>query len=401
MQPKKNPQFLDALPHVLFADDIAGEFTLRSAKGTLSAEERDGLLAKCAAGEYVELFIDILAFEQSAKPNRNAIRFADDSLEELAATGVGTVFLADHDQRTAAQRGGTIVASALERKGSKAQLRQTVKLTAPEFVASALRGLVDRFSIGWESKGPVLCSICNTAFHQCAHWPGVTYDKKLCEVVFTKAGLLETSTVNVPAVPTAQIEGIRAALAVQERGPMPQSKGTRMDKETLIALLGLAVTASDTEVIDAVKKLHAKSETLAARNAALEADVAKATAQLAVLAATEAQRTEDAFFAEAVAQGKLAANAPEAESLRKLYRLDATEVKAMLAARAPVTPVGQPTQSAGKAVAPSEADSDAALVQALASRAKVDVKAYVTLLDKMGVKTSEQLRAHAERTLAH
>lgn len=395
----KNPNFLDALPTVLYADDVVGELAVRGAKGTLSTEERDALLAKCSTGEYVELFIDILAFEQTPKPNRNAIRFADDALDELAASGVNTVFLADHNQRTAAQRGGTIVASTLERKGTKAQLRQTVKLTHPAFVANALRGLVDRFSIGWEGKGPVLCSICNTSFYKCAHWPGETYDKKVCEVVFTKAGLLETSTVNVPAVPQAQIEGIRAALAL-DRGPLPQSKGTRMNDE-LIALLGLAATASDTEITEAVKKLQAKSETLAARNATLEGDVKRATEQLAAHAATEAQRTEDAFFAEALAQGKLAANSPEIESLRKLYRLDANEVRAMLAARAPITPVGQPLQSAGKTVEASADDSDAAIVKALAARAKLEPQAYVALLDKLGVKTSEDLRRHAERVLQH
>lgn len=395
----KHPNFLDALPTVLYADDVVGELAVRGAKGTLSTEERDALLAKCSTGEYVELFIDILAFEQTPKPNRNAIRFADDALDELAASGVNTVFLADHDQRTAAQRGGTIVASTLERKGTKAQLRQTVKLTHPAFVANALRGLVDRFSIGWERKGPVLCSICNTSFYKCAHWPGETYDKKVCEVVFTKAGLLETSTVNVPAVPQAQIEGIRAALAL-DRGPLPQSKGTRMNEE-LIALLGLAATASDTEITEAVKKLQAKSETLAARNATLEVDMKLVAEQLAAHAATEAQRTEDAFFAEALAQGKLAANSPEIESLRKLYRLDANEVRAMLAARAPITPVGQPLQSAGKTVEASADDSDAAIVKALAARAKLEPQAYVALLDKLGVKTSEDLRRHAERVLQH
>ena len=82
----KHPNFLDALPTVLYADDVVGELAVRGAKGTLSTEERDALLAKCSTGEYVELFIDILAFEQTPKPNRNAIRFADDALDELAAS---------------------------------------------------------------------------------------------------------------------------------------------------------------------------------------------------------------------------------------------------------------------------------------------------------------------------
>lgn len=207
--------------------------TLRAATGEpITDELRDQLLAKCAAGEHVEIDVDILAFEQRpGVANRNFLRFRDGAMLKLGASGKGTPFLKNHDQGDVEARGGTITRSQTEKVGEgEYHLRQTARLSAPWAVSMALRGLLDKVSIGWAGDD-VTCSVCGTAVYtECYHWPGdrvseeagadgkkrYVRDRKgslRVEWIFNDPSLVETSAVNVPAVPMAGIEAVRAALS--------------------------------------------------------------------------------------------------------------------------------------------------------------------------------------------
>lgn len=207
--------------------------TLRAVNGEpITDELRDQLLAKCAAGEHVEIEVDILAYEQRpGVANRNFLRFRDGAMLKLGASGKGTPFLKNHDQGDVEARGGTITRSLTEKVGEgEYHVRQTARISAPWAVSMALRGLLDKVSIGWAGDD-VTCSACGTAVYtECYHWPGdrvseeagadgkkrYVRDRKgnlRVEWIFNDPSLVETSAVNVPAVPMAGIEAVRAALA--------------------------------------------------------------------------------------------------------------------------------------------------------------------------------------------
>ena len=186
----------------------------------LTNETRDQLLAKCAAGEYVRLVIEVLAYEhKDGEPNRRFVRIRDGAVLSAAKTAVGRPFLRDHAQGNQLARAGTILESRGVRRGNgDYAVEMTVELTAPWAVELALRGLLTFVSIGMNPTGPVLCSYCGTEIlAECLHMPGEKIaakgDPVACEWVFTSVEIVECSAVNVPAVPGAHIEGIRAALS--------------------------------------------------------------------------------------------------------------------------------------------------------------------------------------------
>lgn len=223
------------MPIVCRGDDVPVSVTRMYASdgAELTSAMRDALLAKCAAGEYVELNVDMLAYEQRAGvANRKFVRFRDGAIIALGLTGVGTPFLINHDQGDVRARGGTITESSAKKLADgEYAMRQAAKLTAPWAVEMALRELLDRTSIGFRPTGPVLCSACGTeVFTACWHLPGdrlsestgadgkraFARDRKgalTVEWIFTSAGLVETSAVNVPAVPAAGIDAVRASLS--------------------------------------------------------------------------------------------------------------------------------------------------------------------------------------------
>lgn len=201
----------------------------------VTPEVRDELLAKLAAGEYVELEVDLLAFEQKAgEPNRKFLRFKDGLMASLGRSAVGKPFLRNHDQGDVMARGGTIIAGQTEKRGAgDYAIIETAKLTAPWAVENALRGLLDRVSIGWHPGALPHCTVCKAeVFSKCYHWPGdrlaeVTGEDgkkrlarssdgdKVVEWEFQAAEITETSFVNVPAVPAAGVRAIRASLSAE------------------------------------------------------------------------------------------------------------------------------------------------------------------------------------------
>lgn len=343
-----------------------GAFVLRSGDAPVTQARRDELLAKVRAGEQVDLEMDVLAFEQEAgKRNRNGVRFRDGGMLALGRTGVGKPFLRDHKQHDVLSRGGTIIASRTEKVADgHYQIHQTVRLTAPWAVEAALLGNLTFVSIGWHPTGDVLCSACDKpVLTECWHFPldrlresdmgekgkKLVRDRAgdiVVEWVYTSAELVETSGVSVPAVPTAQIEGIRAALsAASNSGSRPQEND--MHKlATIATILGLAATASEDEVIAAVSKATAERDTLKKELAIVEADRKVLSAEVETYRAGETKRQEDDFIATALREGRMSTG--EQGEWRDFFQLSAERARARMAERKPGsrTPVSLARQSA-------------------------------------------------------
>lgn len=354
-----------------------GEVTLKAAGGgALTDEMRDEMLARCAAGQYVELELECMAYEQKpGEQNRNFVRFRDGAMLALGRSGVGRPFLRDHEQGDALARGGTILESQATKRGEgDYAIRQRVKLTAPWAVELALRGLLDTLSIGWNATGDVACSVCSSNFYRCSHALGQRYAMKtfddgssrpvadangpmVCERVYSSAELVETSAVSVPAVPSAQIDAIRAALSAS-----PQEKEINMNPQ-ILALLGLASTAGDTDITKAVESVIAAKKIVEGQRDELATQLAAVSAKLAGYETVLAQKVEDEFVAEAVRSGKLIPGSAFEQSLRNYHGKDAEGAKALVASSPRVTPIGAP--GAGSAPPDAKASNADATITGL------------------------------------
>lgn len=350
--------------------------SLRAGGQAVSPSKRDEILAKCAAGEYVEIEVDLLAYEQKAgERNRNSVRFRDGMLVSFGRTGKGTPFLRDHNQHDSLSVGGVVLESKAEKQAEGHYvIRQTVKLTATWAVELALRGLLRAVSIGWRPTGPVLCSVHNApVYTRCYCWPGDRLTEKadedgskrkvrsadgelVVEWIYTEAELIETSQVPIGGVPTAaaedEVRALRAELAAAEPGFRATSalKECQMDPELLAALvaaLSLAPTASGTDVLTAVKKLKGDHATLTASKSILEKDLSDARGKLAVHVEAAQKTEEEGFIRDALSTGRIAPG--DEPPWRSLFKLNADEAKTMMAARpiGSVTPVGAKLASGG------------------------------------------------------
>ncbi len=334
---------------------------LRHNGATLAAgsPEIAELLARAVKREAVELELDLVAYEQEAgKRNRNAVRFKDGKMLALGRTGRGRPYMRDHRQGDVTARGGTIIESATTKVADgHYKVMQTVRLTEPSAVERALRGLMDSVSIGWNPTGPIECSACGKAVlvrGWCWHWPGDEIalnggaDKAVIEWIYTDAELLETSEVSVPGVHTAGIEGVRAALsaALNRSGPVrPQEHDEMKNLPAFVALLGLAATAGEDEILPAVEAMKKQRDALQASNAEFVAAQARLAAEQEVArTALAAQELAD-FIDGGVKAGKLAPGSAMETSLRAYYGSDKAGATALLASMPRVAPVNQPRQS--------------------------------------------------------
>lgn len=370
---------------------VGGLLELRSGGRVLAAgADMDELLGRAVRRERVEVEVDLLSFEQGKRDkdgqvirNRNGVRFRDGAMSRLGRSGVGTPYLRDHRQGDSTAIGGRIVKSATIKADDIGhyQVKQTVLVTEPAAVERLLRGLVSAVSIGWHPTGPVMCTACKAEIlTECWHWPldvvHVDGEEHVVEWEYTEAELVETSECPVPAVPTAGIEGIRAALsAAHDGGPTPATRreSTATERHTAMSLrthlltrlqlAGLiaataAPNATDDEILGAVDSLVASQ------------------AELAILRQDLAAAPADAFIRDALASGRI--TPADEKPWRTLYSANAERARAMMAERAPgiATPVGQQRQSA----AADAADADVAA----AASAAVG-----------GTGTAEQKRDHA------
>lgn len=248
-------------------DDDACVFpalTLRAAVGengsvvALSAGQRSELLRAVRAGEFQgPLLVEAITYVQRPTPNRNATRFAANTLRKGARSFRGQVVLVDHNQREQRARIGTIVDSVFEDVGDDTvQFRQTLSIAKLDAIESVLDGTIDRFSIGWFPTGRIDCSLHKGPMFGpgcCQCWPGDVVEVDgvdvVVQAVFTAWEGIEVSAVNVPAVVGTGIEAVRSALSVLRAninsGKEPQEQ-LKMDIRTK---LGLPPTATDEEVL--------------------------------------------------------------------------------------------------------------------------------------------------------
>jgi len=347
--------------------------SIRSGSSDVTPVRRDELLAKLANNEHVEIDIDVLAYEQ--KPgiyNRKYVRFRDGLMASLGRTGRGTPFLRDHEQCDLTARGGTVIQSRTEQVApGHYQIKQTIRLSMPWAVEACLRGTIDRFSIGWNPTGAVFCSCCDEpVLEECSHLPGERFTKRpgsdgkdylvedpngevVCEWVFQQAELVETSAVSVPAVPSAQIDGIRASLTAAltsgtlfsgpKSGPMEKRKMTK--SPALAGILGLAATAGDDEILSAVTGIKAKLDAVDAQCDELRRLQARAAAEAEVFRDQLAAREVEEFVTSGVNDGKLVPGSAAETSLRAYFRVDKDGARSLLSSLPRITPVGAPRQS--------------------------------------------------------
>lgn len=379
--------------------------TLRARGGAaLAAADRDQLLAKAVAREAVELEVELLAFEQfpaaAGKPNRKGTRVRDGAMLATGRSGRGTPFLRDHDWDDVEARGGTVVDSYAEKvEDGHYQIKQTVLLSEPRAVERALRGLMQSVSVGLMATGPVLCSACGTeVLSECWHLPldEIKLDggdaSVLVEWVFTSAELVETSEVSIPAVPTARVEGIRAAMsAVLHGAPAPKELHMSI-KLALAGLLSVAATAGDEEFVSAVQKLKASHDALAAQNKALASEQARLTAEAAAAAAITAAREVEDFIAGAVLEGKLLRGSPVEASLRHFFSVDEKGARGLLAGMPPIV---RPELQSAK---PAPVVVTATAVEGTLEQYGVDTAAVSKVLAQLGHKNpAATIAAHLPR----
>jgi hypothetical protein len=329
---------------------------MRAGGAPVDDQRRDELLAKAVKREYVELELDILAYEQEpGKRNGNFFRFRDQAILKLGQSGKGTPFLRDHDWYDVTARGGNVIASQAKKiADGHYQLFQTVLLTDPPAVERALRGLMTAVSIGADPTGPVLCSVCGTEiFTECYHWRGATVmadgAEQVVEWIYTSAVLRETSEVSIGAVDTARVNEIRAAILAARGnhsvGPGPREEDMNPLIAKLAPILLLAATATEDEVTRAVDLLRERLKLAESQRDELATQLAASQAALAGFEERFARQSEDDFIKAGIEAGKIVPGGQFETQLRVYFGKDPKGAAELLEAAHRVTPVGQPRQS--------------------------------------------------------
>lgn len=158
---------------------------------------RAEILAQIESGELE--YLDVKATVFNTKPNKNYVQFKEEELSSFASSFKEQPFLRNHNTYDIAARDGIIHDSELQGQ----QFIQTLRITTRDGMKDYVEGRIDRFSIGWHYKD-IICTICNTSWMGCPHYPGRTYEtpqgKKTCYLLFLEPKGKETSAVNNPAV---------------------------------------------------------------------------------------------------------------------------------------------------------------------------------------------------------
>lgn len=308
------------------------------------------LLRQLAAGQRFEIVVKrALAYKQSVyrgkMRNRNSLRFSGkhEALATLAATWKNQPFLVDHNKREQSARKGTILTSELgEFQGSPA-FYMGFSVVKPDAVQSVLDGTLDRFSIGWNPAGAVICTVHDVNVRtkdSCYCWPGdeVQYKGELrtVEYEYHDAEGEELSGVNIPAVKSTKIEDYRAALAAELNLPrrvqvsVPRTEENPMKYARLAAALALSALDEPQEdaalaAVNGLRNRAASAEqerdTARAQLTAAQAELTAAKAAVAIAGATRL----DAMIGEAIRVGKIpvtrdAQGQPQASAMERRLR---------------------------------------------------------------------------------
>lgn len=423
-------QIAQLLQHANRTSSERFELTALRANGeAITPATRDEMLAKLAAGQYVEIEIDVLAYEQEpGVSNRKYVRVRDGAMMTFGRSGKGKPFLRDHEQWDVNARAGTILTSATAKLGEgHYAVKMTAKLTAPWAVKLALLELLTAVSVGLHPIGPVMCSACNEpVFTTCWHYPGDRLAEKvgddgktrklrdrsgsiLVEWIYTDVEIDECSLCSIGAVETAHIESIRAALsALPDFRAIPAHSGEpTADEENdmknfavLVATLGLAATASEDEVIRAVEGLKRERDASKAELAICQKELQVVQKENQELAGDKRKSAEDKFIGEALASGKIhQGSEPE---WRDFYQVSPERAAARMADKlaGTATPVGQPRQAANDPSPPATNPTTptspvATAVRSTLSNAGVNADAAINFARMFGAKNPESTMAQA------
>lgn len=240
--------------------DKTFNFVMRSMPITerLALPDRAELLPKIEKGEIDHLDFRARVFVQG--PNRNAYRFREQDMPDLATSFMGQPFQRDHDS-TIDGRDGLILESTYQ----DGAIIQDISLTTRRGMTDYIEGKIDRFSIGWWDYTGIDCNICGGSWldPKCNHWPGRTYkitetNSARCEITFIQPRGKETSAVSAPAVPGT---GIEAAL---------QCKLESISQETQAVDEKNPALTMETGQESEIQKSQAENEMQAHRKADLE-----------------------------------------------------------------------------------------------------------------------------------
>lgn len=343
----------------------------------LDTKARAALIEASRAGKHLELTARAVTFRQKdGHPNKNALRFKSSKLTEIGASFEGRPFLLNHDKWDQAARMGTIRGSeAVSLQGGWIGFRQQLHAVKPHAVQSVLDGTIDRFSIGWDPSGQVICTAhgVDVRSRKSCYWtegcyPGKLVEvdgvKKIAEYEWQSTEGTETSAVNTPAVSGTKIEEVKTALAAElslTDDTEEPTKGSTMRFPLLLAALALPSTggaadlseADDNRLAGVVTEL--RSELAAAteeRDTAIkdrDAALKEATELKAKIAKLDGDKVESVLAA-AYKAGKLLRrkdeNGKDAPSLRepRLRRIakegGIAELEAELAEMPVVAPLG-------------------------------------------------------------
>jgi len=354
---------------------VDGEHMLSVLKANGESTARTSLLRKLAAGETVELEVDLRAYQQvEGEPNRNFLRFRKGILRKVARSFAGRPVLRDHEHNDLGARAGTIRRSSAVAIDGGAAFEMTARLTAPWAVEALLRGNLDRFSIGWDHAGleSIHCTACKApVFTVCDHLPGDSLQGDdgepagIVEFEFQEADGLEVSAVSIPAVEGTGISGIRAALS--RRSAVVANRQTREAHEmkAIATALGLRADASEDSILAAIEARDSASAALGKSVEELQATNLDLQKQIAEQEAEARERDvaqlfadfSDRFPVERDESGEPTTSKLETR-LRKLAEIDVAAAREILEAMPSATPTAELAVERNRPRATPEVDDD-------------------------------------------
>ena len=399
---KPAPRSLDARTTLPLVAQAGGKVVVlrasAAAAGDLTGAEKEALILAARAGKLVSVLMRAITYVQRATPNRNCVRFAPSALRPLAKSFVGQPFLRDHCSYDSAARGGTILECTIEQDAAgDYTMTQVIDVTDPATLEMILRGNLDRFSIGWEATGPVVCSVCECAYRDgwcgmyptCEHMPGDSVEKKngsqICEAVFTSAAGVETSGVVVPAVDGTEIEGIRAALSAARA----QHKEPHVKNFALItAVLGLSADVDESVAVAEITKLKDERDGLRAtlKDKGEQLDAASGKLAALELAGRESRRAN--LLKRGIDEGRFLPKSnseKHAEQLAARGDLDGLQAFIDDLPKGGAAPIGLSRQSGGTDPTPPE------IAGAL-------TPAEISVAKQMGIKPEDFLKSKQQMT---
>jgi hypothetical protein len=277
----------------------------------------------------------IVGYRQTAEPavrggkaNRQAIRFRNGGLRAMARTFRGQPFLTGHNWSDARARGGTVLDAWVDEVDGELLMLFEVLATEDWAIRGFESGTIDRFSIGADFVGEILCTLHDAPIWsepECRCWPGMEVDGQVVEFEVEDGTGLEVSAVNVAAVDDTYVvaalgarpaelddataQHLHAARVFGERcgrahpaidqlamggapaggfrAPRPQPRmapdeppgGNAMDRALICKQLGLAATATDEEIFQRMTTLGADAAQAGVLRAQLEQSAADRQAE--------------------------------------------------------------------------------------------------------------------------